>query len=191
MATTTCRGPSAPPSRRRRPGATTTCAGPAPARPTCDACGGVAWAAVLERLCPRLGGDGQSASPDPAGTDRPGAPDDRSLSARPRPVWRRARCATRSPRGGSHRCWVWRAATSWRTPWARCALPRTRRALPDADPRRNTDWADSATDEPQHGGLTDFGREVVREMNRLGMLVDLSHAAPATMRDALDAARRR
>ncbi len=53
---------------------------------------------------------------------------------------------------------------------------------------RNTDWADSATDEPAHGGLTDFGREVVREMNRIGMLVDLSHVAPTTMSDALDVA---
>lgn len=47
-------------------------------------------------------------------------------------------------------------------------------------------WADAATDEPAAGGLSDFGRDVVREMNRIGMLVDLSHVAPATMRDALD-----
>ena len=52
----------------------------------------------------------------------------------------------------------------------------------------NLPWADSATDEPAAGGLTEFGREVVREMQRLGMLVDLSHVAATTMRDALDTA---
>ncbi len=48
-----------------------------------------------------------------------------------------------------------------------------------------TDWADSATDDPKHNGLTPFGKAVVAEMNRLGMLVDLSHVSPTTMRAAL------
>jgi membrane dipeptidase len=53
----------------------------------------------------------------------------------------------------------------------------------------NVPWADSATDEPSLGGLNDVGRDVVREMNRLGMLVDLSHVSHDVMRDALDTTR--
>jgi membrane dipeptidase len=52
----------------------------------------------------------------------------------------------------------------------------------------NTSWADSAADEPAAGGLNDVGRAIVREMQRIGVLVDLSHVAPATMHAALDAA---
>ena len=54
---------------------------------------------------------------------------------------------------------------------------------------RTIEWADSATDFPRHHGLTELGEEVVREMNRLGMLVDLSHVSPDSMRDALRVSR--
>ena len=52
---------------------------------------------------------------------------------------------------------------------------------------KNNDWADSATDDPAHDGLTPFGKAIVREMNRLGMIVDLSHVSPKTMRDSIAA----
>src|SRR5690606_23310872 len=54
---------------------------------------------------------------------------------------------------------------------------------------QTTEWADSGTDEPKHDGLSPFGIEVVKEINRLGMLVDLSHVSPAAMKDALAASR--
>src|SRR5947207_2694808 len=50
---------------------------------------------------------------------------------------------------------------------------------------RNTHWADSSTDKPAHNGLTEFGKQVVREMNRLGMIVDISHVADKTFYDTL------
>lgn len=54
---------------------------------------------------------------------------------------------------------------------------------------KNTDWADAAGDKPQHGGLTPFGEDVVRELNRLGMMVDLSHVSDDAMRAALRVSR--
>jgi membrane dipeptidase len=63
----------------------------------------------------------------------------------------------------------------------------TRSALATSRSRtgHNIDWADSATDRLEHLGLTDLGRQLVREMNRLGMFADLSHVSADTMRDAL------
>jgi membrane dipeptidase len=54
---------------------------------------------------------------------------------------------------------------------------------------QTTEWADSATDDPKYDGLSSFGVEVVKEMNRIGMLVDLSHVSAATMKDAIAASR--
>ena len=50
----------------------------------------------------------------------------------------------------------------------------------------NTHWADSSGDKPEHNGLTDFGKDVVRELNRLGVMVDISHVADKTFWDALE-----
>ncbi len=54
---------------------------------------------------------------------------------------------------------------------------------------QTTEWADSATEEPKHGGISPFGAQVVGEMNRLGMLLDLSHVSPESMKDALQMSR--
>jgi len=54
---------------------------------------------------------------------------------------------------------------------------------------QNTEWADSSTAKPEHNGLSDFGKEVVREMNRLGMVVDISHVSDKTFYDALEASK--
>jgi len=75
--------------------------------------------------------------------------------------------------------------TRSRTRWGAPLVPRPRVRYMTLTHGKTLDWADSATDAHRHGGLTRFGEEVVREMNRLGMLVDLSHASDETMEDAL------
>ena len=66
-------------------------------------------------------------------------------------------------------------------------LRGARRPLHDAHAlRRTTTWADSSADKPAHDGLTAFGKDVVREMNRLGMMVDISHVADKTFFDVLE-----
>ena len=50
----------------------------------------------------------------------------------------------------------------------------------------NAEWADSSTAKPEHNGLTEFGKDVVREMNRLGMIVDISHVSDKTFADVLE-----
>jgi membrane dipeptidase len=54
---------------------------------------------------------------------------------------------------------------------------------------QTTEWADSATDEPKHQGVSPFGAQVIAEMNRLGMLLDLSHVSPDSMKDAIELSR--
>jgi len=54
---------------------------------------------------------------------------------------------------------------------------------------QTTEWADSGTDDPKYDGISPFGLQVIKEMNRLGMLIDISHVAPATMKDAIAASR--
>ncbi|HEU5285843.1 MAG TPA: dipeptidase, partial [Sphingomicrobium sp.] len=54
---------------------------------------------------------------------------------------------------------------------------------------QTTEWADSATDEPKHGGVSPFGAQVIAEMNRVGMLIDLSHVSPEAMKDSLQMTR--
>ena len=82
-------------------------------------------------------------------------------------------------RAGRRPCSGWRAATRSRTRSARSASYYALGARYMTLTHNVTlDWADAALDSARHGGLTEFGREVVREMNRLGMLVDLSHVSP-------------
>ena len=100
---------------------------------------------------------------------------------------RGGRRACRASRAGWPACSAPRAGTASTIPLQCCgSCTRSGVRYLTLTHNQNLDWADAATDEPKVGGLTDFGRDVVREMNTLGMLVDLSHVAPTTMRHALE-----
>ena len=145
---------------------------------------------VLERV--RRADPGRRRGHRHAGADRRRAPAGRPLPGRPRArrtrptTWRRRGAAAGSPRSSA-----WRAGTASTTRWARCGSFYTLGArYLTLTHFRNTPWADSATDDPGVGGLSAFGREVVRECNRLGMIADLSHVADSTMHATLDVSSR-
>ena len=116
-----------------------------------------------------------------AGAVRHRAPDDRPVPGPARA--RRSRRTTSSAPFKAGKIGVaaraWRAGTPSRIRWVRSASTTTLGARYMTLTHNVTlDWADAALDSAKHGGLTEFGQEVVREMNRLGMLVDLSHVSP-------------
>ena len=99
---------------------------------------------------------------------------------------RRAKCAPREQRTRSPCCWELKVGTPSIT------ISRLLREFHDLGVRymtlthnASTDWADASNDSPRHHGLTEFGKQVIREMNRLGMLVDVSHVSDSTFYDVL------
>ena len=141
---------------------------------------------VLVGLRPRRREGGGVRAP-PARADRHRPPGHRALSrAAPALSLHRGHRAGPSPAPDRARSSAWKAATRSRTRSARSG------SFYELGARYMTlthnvthDWADAAVDTPRHGGLSRFGEEVVREMNRLGMLVDLAHVSPDVMAHAL------